>query len=310
MRIAIAGGSGFLGRALAGRLLAEGHELLVLGRSRPGSAAPAQAGVSASAGPTRITWSPDGTVGAWAEALDGLDAVVNLAGESIAAGRWSAAQKRRILDSRLLATRSLARAIRAARRPPAVFVTASAVGYYGSRGDEILNEESSPGTDFLARLCVEWEREAREALPAAKRVVPVRGGIVLDAAEGALARMLAPFRLYAGGPIGSGRQWVSWIHRDDWVSVVRLALTDEQVDGPLNATAPNPVTNADFARALGRALHVPSVLPVPAAALRLAFGEMAEALLLCSQRVLPVRASALGFRFAFPDVAGALGNLL
>jgi len=313
MRITIAGGSGFLGRALTDTLAAEGHLVTILGRQAPG---PRTAGAQGPAeppnapSPARIPWLPDGTVGPWAAALDGADAVVNLAGESIGAGRWSAARKARIRDSRVLATRSLVAAIKATTKPPHVFISGSAQGYYGSRGDEILTEESGAGRDFLADVCVRWERGACEALPAVQRLVLVRSGLVLDPREGVLPSMLRPFRFFAGGPLGSGRQYMSWIHREDWVSLVRWALVTEAVEGPLNLTAPNPVTNAEFARILGQVLRRPSVMPAPAIAIRLALGEMADGLLLCSQRVLPARASALGFTFRFPDLGAALGDLL
>ena len=313
MRIAIAGGSGFLGRALTDRLAAEGHLVTILGRQAPG---PRTAGAQGPAeppkapSPARIPWLPDGTIGPWAAALDGADAVVNLAGESIGAGRWSAARKARIRDSRVLATRSLVGAIQKAAQPPRVLISGSAQGYYGSRGDKILTEESGPGRDFLAGVCVQWEEEARHARPAVKRLVLVRSGLVLDAREGALPPMLRPFRFFAGGPLGSGRQYLSWIHREDWVSLVRWALLTDGVEGPLNLTSPNPVTNAEFARTLGKVLRRPSVMPAPAVALRLALGEMADGLLLCSQRVLPARATALGFAFRFPDLGAALGDLL
>jgi uncharacterized protein (TIGR01777 family) len=310
MKIAVAGGSGFLGRALARRLLADCHAVSILGR---GASTAHAAGTSESQQPAatiRVTWLPDGTVGTWASALDGVDVIVNLAGESIGRRRWSSAEKARIRDSRLLATRSLVGAIRAAAKPPRVFISASAQGYYGSRGDEVLTEASDPGGDFLASVCVDWERETREARPFVERLVLVRTGLVLDRNEGALPRMLLPFRFCAGGRIGSGRQYMSWIHRDDWVSLVRWAILHGEVDGPVNATAPNPVTNAEFARSLGRILRRPSLVPTPAFAVRLALGEMAESLLLSSQRVVPAKATAIGFAFGFPDLDGALLEVL
>lgn len=310
MKIAIAGGSGFLGRALARRLRADGHAVSILGR---GASTAHAAGTSESqqpAAPARVTWMPDGTVGPWASALDGVDAVVNLAGESIGRRRWSAAEKARIRDSRLLATRSLVGAVRSVAKPPRVFISASAQGYYGSRGDEVLTEESTAGDDFLASVCVDWEREAHEGRSFVERLVLVRTGLVLDQDEGALSRMLLPFRFFAGGRIGSGRQYMSWIHRDDWVSLVRWAILHGKVDGPINATAPNPARNAQFARSLGRILRRPSLVPTPAFAVRLALGEMAESLLLSSLRVVPARATALGFAFGFPDLDGALLDVL
>ena len=310
MKVLIAGGTGFLGRTLAGRLLAEGHTVTVLSRRGGGARTPPRTPADQVASPALLTWAQDGTAGAWASALDGVDAVVNLAGESIAARRWSAAEKARIRDSRILATRSLVAAIRAVARPPQVFVSGSAQGFYGSRGDEVLTEDAAPGDDFLAGVCVAWEREALEARPVVKRVVLVRASLVLDGREGALPQMLRPFRLFAGGPVGSGRQFMSWIHREDWVNLLRWALQNDAVDGPLNAASPQPLRNADIARAIGKALGLPSVMPAPAVAVRLALGEMADALLLSSQRVVPARATALGFAFRFPDFDAALRDVL
>jgi uncharacterized protein (TIGR01777 family) len=306
MRLIIAGGSGFLGSALADALLSAGHHVQILTR-RP-SASP----VSGSPGRLeRIAWAPDGTAdGPWVSPCTGADAIVNLAGESIAATRWTDARKLRLRSSRILATRSLAQFFARAAQPPAAFVSASAIGCYGDRGSETLTEDAGPGRDFLAQLSVEWEREALEAERSGARVVLLRTGIVLDPREGALAKMLTPFRLFAGGPFGSGRQFMSWIHRDDWVSLARWAIETPAVRGPLNLAAPNPVTNADFARALGRALNRPAFLPAPGFALRLLLGEMAGPLLLCSQRVAPARALGGGFRFAHPTLDEALADLL
>ena len=302
MTIVLAGGSGFLGLALARRLSAAGHDLVVLTRA---AAAP-----SALLPRTRaVTWSPDGHAGAWRAALDGADAVVNLAGESIAARRWSEAQKRRILESRLDATRSLAAAIRAAARPPAVLVSGSAVGYYGPRGDEVVTEEAAAGSDFLARVSVQWEAEAASAAGTRTRVACIRTGLVLGTEGGALPQMLLPFKLGAGGPIGSGRQYWPWIHQEDWVALVEWTIGTPGASGAINATAPNPVTNRAFARALGRALHRPAFMPAPAFALRIALGEMADALLLSGQRAVPAKAERLGFSFRHPHVDQALASL-
>jgi uncharacterized protein len=302
MKIVIAGGRGFLGQALSARLLADGHQVLVL--TRGGRASKAWAGARSTA-----AWTPDGTAGAWASALEGAAAVVNLAGESIATRRWTMARKAAILDSRIRATRSLVAAIRGLRTPPAALVSSSAQGYYGDRGDEELGEEAAAGTDFLADVCVRWEAEAREAESRA-RVVTLRTGIVLSAEAGALPRMLLPFKLGAGGPLGSGRQFMSWIHVEDWVGIVALAIGSDRVRGPINLGAPVPVRNREFATALGRALHRPSLLPAPGFALRLALGEMARPLLLASTRMVPARALAHGYRFAYADVGEALHSLL
>jgi len=305
MRIIIAGGSGFLGRALADALGAAGHHVQILTRQPPSP------GGSPARTHERITWTPDGTAnGPWASACSGADLIVNLAGESIAAGRWTAARKARLRDSRVLPTRSLAQLFARAPKPPAAFISASAIGYYGDRGGETLTEDSGPGRGFLADLGVEWEREALAAEKSGARVVLLRTGIVLDPREGALAKMVPPFRLFAGGPFGSGRQYMSWIHRDDWVSLAKWAIEAPAVRGPLNLTAPNPVTNADFARALGRALHRPAFIPGPGLALKIILGEMAGPLLLESQRVVPAKALAGGFRYGHPDLDEALADLL
>jgi uncharacterized protein (TIGR01777 family) len=257
-----------------------------------------------------VSWSPDGTVGPWAEACGRVDAVVNLAGESIATRRWSEARKRALVDSRLQSTRSLAGFVAQASPRPSVFVSSSAIGYYGDRGGEVLDEAAGPGDDFLAGLGVAWEAEARAVAGAATRVVLVRTGIVLDPHDGALAKMLPPFRFCAGGPFGSGRQYMSWIHRDDWVSLVRWCLATPDVSGPVNAVAPGAVTNREFARTLGRVLRRPAIAPVPGFVLKVVLGEMAGPLLLSSQRVAPAVAQRSGFTFAFPTLEEALGALL
>lgn len=306
MRILIAGGSGFLGRHLTAALSNAGHHVVVLtrqtGESRPaGHITPAV---------VSVTWTPDGSVGSWAHACIDIDVVINLCGKSIAAKRWSSSQKATLLSSRLLPTRSLVQFIDQATLRPSVFISASAIGYYGNRGDEVLAEDARSGTDFLSELCRQWELEAVKARTPSTRVVLVRTGIVLDPGEGALAKMLPPFKLFAGGPFGSGRQYMSWIHRSDWVSLMSWLVNSPGVEGPVNATAPNPVTNAEFARTLGRALRRPAVLPVPPFALKLALGEMAESLLLYSQLAQPARALAGGFRFQFDSLDAALADLL
>jgi hypothetical protein len=296
MRTVIAGGTGFLGRALARALVSAGHDVVAL--TRGAGRGPASAGRA-------VTWTPDGRAGSWASVVDGATAVVNLAGESIAARRWSAAQKRRILDSRVLATRSLVEAIRQASRRPQVFVSGSAVGYYGPRGDEVVNEANAPGTDFLARVCVEWEAEARAA-ETMTRLVCVRTGLVLDRHEGALPQMLPPFWFGAGGPVGSGRQYWPWIHLQDWVDLVRFVIQTPAATGPLNATAPTPVTNAEFASTLGRTIGRPAFMRAPGFALKLLLGEMAGPLLLAGQRAVPAKAEALGVTFTYRRLEEAL----
>jgi uncharacterized protein (TIGR01777 family) len=300
MKIVIAGGSGFLGTALARRLVEQRHEVVTLSR---------RAGTILSGGGRAVAWNPDGRAAEWAGELDGAAAVVNLAGESIAAGRWSDARKQRITESRVLATRSLVAAIAQASAPPPVLVSGSAVGYYGPRGDEVVSEDTAAGHDFLADVCVKWETEARRAETAKTRVVLIRTGLVLERDGGALPPMLLPFRLFAGGPVGSGRQYWPWIHRQDWVDLVRFAIDNPQVSGPINVTAPQPVTNRDFARALGRAMHRPAVMPTPGFVLKLMMGEMAEALILSGQRAVPMKAERLGFSYSYPRLDSALAAL-
>jgi len=305
MRIVIAGGTGFLGRALTDVLGRDRHDLTILTRhAAPAADAPAMPGVRT------MAWSPDGSVGLWASALDGADAVINLAGESIGEGRWSGARKAAILDSRVRATRSLVSAITRASSPPRTLLSASAVGYYGSRGDDVLTEAASAGADFLAGVCVQWEEEARRAKSPRTRVIAVRTGLVLDRRGGALPRMLTPFRLGAGGRLGSGRQYWPWIHRQDWVALVRFLLLNQSAAGPVNASAPLPVTNAEFTAALGRAMRRPALMPAPGFMLRIVLGEMADALLLSSQRVVPTKAQELGFTFTYPRLDQALENIL
>jgi len=303
MNIVIAGGRGFLGRALSDRLVADGHRVVALTRGRTAAGRLWERPVS------ELSWRPDGTAGDWTPVIDGADAVVNLAGESIADGRWNAARKKSILDSRMVATRSLVAAIAQAKRPPRALVSASAQGYYGDRGDEELTEAAAPGSDFLATVCREWESEARKA-EGRTRVVLLRTGIVLAAHDGALPKMLLPFRMFTGGPLGSGRQFMSWIHVDDWVGIARQAVTDDRVAGARNLGAPHPVRNSDFAGAIGRVMRRPSFMHAPAFALRLAVGEMATPLLLASTRMVPAAVLADGYRFEYEEAADALRSLL
>jgi len=302
MRVVVAGGTGFLGTPLVSSFARDGHDVVVLTRDSQSSRGSQHSNVSF------LPWTPDGEAGSWKSAVDGSGAVVNLSGESIAGKRWSAEQKQRILDSRVRATRSLVAAIRQSASPPAVFVSGSAVGYYGPLGDQIVAEDARPGSDFLAKVCVEWEREAAPAGDRT-RLVCVRTGLVLEKDGGALPEMLPPFKFFVGGPVGSGRQYWPWIHRDDWLGLIRWSIATPSVSGALNATAPNPVTNAEFAHALGRAMHRPAFMPAPAFALRIMLGEMADGLLLSGQRAVPARATQTGFAFKYARVDDALGAI-
>lgn len=300
MKIVIAGGSGFLGTALAWAWAEEGHDVRILTRAIPAGQAQHESGTG-SPGITRVGWRPDGTAATVGQELERADALIGLAGESIGDGRWTAARKQALRDSRLRATRSLVEALAATREPPHTFVSASGVGYYGDRGSETLSEDAPPGSDFIAGLCVEWEAEATRAKRPGVRVVPLRTGIVLERSGGALPRMLPPFFAFVGGPLGSGRQYMSWIHRLDWIELVRFIVDTPAIDGPVNATAPHPVTNAEFSRALGRALRRPSFVHAPGFALRLLVGELAGSIL-TGQRVIPAKALAHGYHFRYPEI--------
>jgi len=293
--VVVAGGTGLLGTALVAALRASGHRVAVLTRR------PTQQG--------DVLWSPGSSDRGWTSAIDQAEAVINLAGTSIAGGRWTKARKAAIRESRVQATRALVQAIAAASQPPSVFISSSAVGVYGTRDDESITEATVPGSDFLASVCCDWETAALEAT-ATSRVVLLRTGIVLSREGGALAQLALPFRFFAGGPLGSGRQYMSWIHVDDWVAMVQWALATASVSGALNVTAPAPVTNAEFARTLGDVLGRPAFVKTPAFALRLMLGEMADALVLGGQRVLPDAALKQGFVFQYPTLERALKQIL
>ena len=297
MKIAITGGTGFIGQALVPRLLVGGHSVLVLSR-HPGTARLPQ-GVRADLFDAAQPPEPD--------LLNGIEVVIHLAGESIAR-RWSAEQKRRVLESRQRGTSAIARAA-ALAKTVRTLVSASAIGYYGPHGDEELREDSPPGNDFLAGVCTAWEQATSPAQEAGLRVVHLRTGIVLHPAGGALQKMIGPFKLGLGGRIGSGRQYMSWIHLGDLLALYIHALSTESIRGPINGTAPHPVTNEEFTRALGRVLNRPALMPAPAFALKAALGEMSS-MLLTGQRVVPAVALASGFKFAFPDLEPALRDLL
>jgi len=300
MKVVIAGGSGFLGNALAWAWAEESHDVRVLTRSLPAGQAQHESGTG-KPGITSIGWMPDGHAGALPRELDGATALINLAGEPINGGRWSAARKQALRDSRILATKSLVAALGQAADPPPTFISGSGIGYYGNRGAETLTEEASPGDDFLAHLCVEWEAEAERAASDARRVVLLRTGLVLEKSGGLLPQMMRPFRFFAGGPIGSGRQYMPWVHRLDWIEMVRWIVDTPAVSGPVNVSAPHPVTNAEFARALGRAMHRPALLPAPGFAVRMVLGEMAEAAL-GGQRAIPGKPLAHGYHFRYPEI--------
>ena len=299
MRVALTGATGLIGSRLVARLRERGDEVTVLSR-RPERASRALDVEAAG-------WDPQAEP-APADALAACGGVVHLAGESVAQ-RWSASAKRAIRDSRVLGTRNLVAGLRAAEPRPRVLVSSSAIGYYGPRGDEIVDERDGPGDDFLAGVCVEWEREADAASELGLRVVEVRTGVVLDRAGGALAKMLPAFRAGVGGPVAGGRQYMPWIHLDDVVGIYLAALDGDGWSGPVNASAPDPVTNRDFSRALGRALRRPAVAPVPALALKLLYGEMAQ-IVLTGQRAVPTRARELAYSFAHPRLDEALASAL
>ncbi len=297
MTIAITGGSGFIGRRLMKALAGSNHTLRVLSR---------HAGTNLPPGVQLFVW--DAMKGQPPEeSLEGVDAVVHLAGEPIAQ-RWNDEVKQKIRDSRVVGTRNLVQALSTVRQRPGVLVCGSAIGYYGSRGEEILTESSAPGDGFMADVCVAWEKEADLAESLGIRLVKLRTGMVLGMNGGALAKMLPPFKAGMGGKLGHGDQWMGWVHLDDLVGLIQHAI-ENSIRGPVNGTAPNPVTNADFTKALAHELGRPAVVPMPAFSLKFMFGEMSE-VMLASQRVLPKAAEAAGYQFRFPALEPALANIL
>ncbi|HSK62371.1 MAG TPA: TIGR01777 family oxidoreductase [Pyrinomonadaceae bacterium] len=297
MKILISGSHGLVGSALARSFIEDGHEVVRLVRYERSTDTP------------EIEWHPNhGRIDP--HRLEGFEAVIHLAGESIASGRWNEEKKRSIRDSRVKGTLLLSETLAQLAQSPAVFISASAIGYYGNRGDELLSETSPPGNDFLASVCVEWENATRAATEKGIRTVLARFGIILDRDGGALAKMLTPFRMGIGGRVGDGRQWMSWIALDDVVGALKFLSRDTAVNGPVNFVAPRPVTNAEFTRTLGRVLGRPTIFPMPAFAARLAFGEMADALLLSSQKVEPTVLENRGFGFYWPRLEPALDHLL
>jgi uncharacterized protein (TIGR01777 family) len=301
MRTIITGGTGLIGRALAANLAADGQEVILLSRA-PGRVTDLPGGVRAEGWDGR-------TAEGWGALADGAHAIVNLAGENIAAGRWTAERKHRIRESRVNAGQAVVQAVEAARDKPKVVIQVSAVGYYGPGGDEEITEETPPGDDFLARVTTEWETVTAPVEAMGVRRAIVRSGVVLSLAGGAFPRLLLPFKFFAGGRLGSGRQWFPWIHISDEAAAIRFLIEDPGASGPFNLAAPNPLTNADFSRVLGRVLGRPAWMPTPAFALRLAFGEMAT-VLLDGQRAVPRRLLDMGFTFRFPEAEAALRDLL
>ena len=294
MKIGVSGSTGLVGSALVPFLTTSGHQVVRLVRSKPN--------------PGEVYWSPgEGRLDA--SDLEGLEAVVHLAGENIT-GRWTPAKKARIRESRVQGTQLLAGTLAELAQPPKVLVCASAIGYYGDRGEEVLREASPPGSNFLAEVCQAWEAASQPAAQKGIRVVSLRIGVVLSPRGGALGQMLLPFKLGVGGKIGSGRQYMSWIAIDDLVGVIHHALTTDSLQGPVNTVAPQAVTNLEFTKTLGRVLGRPTIFPLPAFAARLAFGQMADELLLASARVEPARLKASGYVFRTPDLEGALRRLL
>jgi uncharacterized protein (TIGR01777 family) len=300
MKILVTGATGLIGRSLCRKLTDDGHN--VIGVSRSSRKPPGLSVVEIQ------QWDPQ-TGPITPTAFDGVDAVVNLAGEPIDSRRWSERQKRLIRDSRIVTTRNLVDALRSIGRKPEVLVSSSAVGFYGDRGDEQLDETSTPGHGFMSEICREWEREAERATELGIRVVEVRTGVVLSKEGGALQKMLTPFKVGIGGPLGSGRQWFPWVHINDIVGIYYHAIVTSVLHGPVNGAAPEPVTNKEFTRELARTLHRPAFLPVPETAMRVLVGEMAD-VLFGSQRVLPKVALESGYRFQYPSLAEALSDLL
>lgn len=298
MNILISGSTGLVATALIPRLTAGGHEVLRLVRSK-----------SKSPAGEMVHWNPEADYVDPA-GLERADVIIHLAGEGIASGRWTASKKARIRDSRVRGTSLLCETIAHNSTRPKTLLCASAIGFYGDRGDEVLTETSPPGTGFLPDVCQAWEAATEPARAAGVRVVSLRFGVILSTAGGALAKMLTPFKMGGGGVLGSGKQYMSWITIDDVVNAIQFALTTESLSGPVNVVAPNPVTNREFTKTLGKVLGRPTIVPMPAFAARLAFGEMADALLLASTRVVPTRLTDSGFKFEYADLETGLRHVL
>ncbi len=302
MKIFITGATGFIGRSLTKSLLADGYEVTVLSRN-------SQKATSIFGSKVKIVEGDPGIAGSWTDEVGASDAVINLCGAPILKKKWTDARKQLLLDSRIVPTGLIIEAISKAKNKPEVLISGSAVGYYSDRGDELITEESGPGSDFGAHLCSSWEAEANKATEFGVRVVTLRTGIVLGPDGGALSQMTPPFKFFVGGPIGNGRQYMSWVHLDDHIGITKLALADTSITGPVNMTAPEPVINREFMKAIGKAMHRPSWLPVPGFVLQILFGEGA-ALLLEGQRAIPKKAQASGYQFINANLDAALADVL
>lgn len=302
MRVIITGGTGLIGRQLAASLVKDGHEAVALSRDPDRHQGRMPPGVQLAA------WDAQSAQG-WGELADGADAIVNLVGENLSAKAWSPAQKRRIRESRLNGGRAVVEAIRQAKRKPKVVIQASGVNYYGPGGDEILNETHHAGSDFLSQVCVDWEASTAEVEEMGVRRAITRSGVVLDKKEGALPRFLLQFRLFAGGPLGNGRQWLSWIHPQDEINGIRFLIDHEEASGKFNLTSPNPKTNREFGKAIGRVLRRPAWIPVPGFAIKLVFGEM-SIVVLKGQRAVPQHLTDMGFQFTHPELQEAVKDVI
>jgi uncharacterized protein (TIGR01777 family) len=303
MNVVITGATGFIGRALCKQLVEAGHQVVGLSRN------PAKGRELLGDSVTVIGWDGKSAQG-WGKHADGARAIVNLAGESIASGRWTQAKKRRILHSRLDAGKAVVEAVTQAQRKPKVVIQSSGIGYYGSRSDEIIDESSSPGKGFLSEVAQEWEGSTKDVESLGSRHVIIRTGVVLGADGGALPRLLTPFRLFVGGPLGGGKQWFPWIHLDDEVGAIRFLIEREDLGGAFNLTAPEPLRMKDFCRVLGKVMRRPSWFRVPGSLLRLIFGEMAKEVLLSGQKALPKRLLDAGYDFRYASVESALQEIL
>jgi len=303
--VIVSGGSGFIGRVLCRKLVARGYRVAVLTRG----AMPGPSGAPDWSLPVYVPWDASSADG-WGHMADGAFALINLAGESIADRRWTPRRKQMILDSRVQAGRAMLEAVAGARVKPRVFIQGSAVGYYGDTGDDPVDESSAPGTGFLTRICLDWEASTRAVEDMGVRRVVIRTGLVMGRGGGVLQKMLAPFRLFVGGPLGDGEQGFPWIHMDDEIAAIMFLLENDGASGPYNLTAPEAVSNLDFCRRLGQAMSRPCGLAAPAAALRIAFGEMADELLLTGCRAFPKRLVELGFEFKHPRLLEALKDLM